>query len=123
MKLWHFSPRKVKTVDPRHYGSNPWTSAVEVVRATKRRAFFYRAGSQPEGMVVRGSQFLHVAEADLKLYNIGRDPLRVTRHDDWERQLHGMGYQGFYNSKLRGPLRNAVAVWEPVPVQGVYKLL
>jgi hypothetical protein len=122
MKLWHFSPRRVKVVDPAHYGANPWTSQSEQRRATMKRAYFYRADKAgvPERIVLREASYLHTTDVKLKLYDVAKG---VGDDPAWERSLHARGYQGFYNSGIDGPMRHVVAVWEPVPVQGVYKLL
>ncbi len=120
--LVHYSSHPNLTeVDPKHQGSG-------VDSRTKGRgtwhphSFYYRAGSEPESLVVGQSPHKYHASIDTSkqpIYDIGTDKeghlSNSSSMDEAHEKIKAAGHHGFTNSK-HDSLSNVVAMYHPLKV-------
>lgn len=153
-KLVHFSPQEgLEEIHPDHHGVRKIGAEARQGAPKHRMSFYYAEGVEPESIVTSGSRKKYVVDlGDKKLYDIGRDELKLSSkarekaqkdHDEYARskgwtgqsivdsetvrnQYHqaikDAGYHGIYNSSLNDTMSHAVGMFEPMKPEAEYKI-
>ena len=138
-ELVHYSTTPgLKAIDVQHMGTGAPSAEYKQGRPGVARAYFYRAGTPPEPIVVQGAKARYSAVLDPKkhkLYDLGTDPEEIaalardrflagegrmeTPEDEVLHAVKQRGYHGYHNSLSSRP--GTVALFYTHPVQGLRK--